>query len=260
MIHHTFSFLHGIGERLERRFWRSGILTWDDFIAAEGIEGLGPESKSLYDSQLTAHAKHLAQGDARHFARTMKRRDHWKLYEVFGGEAVCLDIETNGLRPEYGGYATVVGLYDGYDWTCLVKDENLTTDNLNRALSGYKCLITFYGAAFDVPFLQRCFPGVRFDIPHFDLCFAARRVGFNGGLKKLEVECGVCREEAVRGLNGYDAVKLWDRAERGSLEARNLLLVYNREDTRNLLALAGLLYRKLKVSTGIEQFVTCGIA
>jgi hypothetical protein len=97
-------------------------------------------------------------------------------------------------------------------------------------------------------------------MPHFDLCFAARRVGFNGGLKKLEVECGVCREEAVRGLNGYDAVKLWDQAERGNLEARNLLIVYNREDTRNLMSLAGLLYRRLRASTGIEEFVTCGIA
>jgi uncharacterized protein YprB with RNaseH-like and TPR domain len=65
---------------------------------------------------------------------------------------------------------------------------------------------------------------------------------------------GIERDDAVRGMNGYDAVKLWGHAANGSSEALELLLTYNREDTINLLRLANLLYHDLKVSTGIEAY------
>ncbi|MBA4349011.1 MAG: hypothetical protein C0415_03360 [Thermodesulfovibrio sp.] len=255
MIRHTFSLLNGIGEKLERHLWRRGILAWDDFCNCKEIEGISPERKRVYDNQLMQSSMELSIGNAEYFAKIMKRREHWRLFNAFKNEAVGLDIETNGFQPGQGGYVTVVGLYDGYDSKCLVRGENLTAENLNRALSGYKCLITFYGAAFDIPFLLRSFPGIRFDIPHFDLCFAARKLGINGGLKKLETLFDIDREDVVKGMNGYDAVKLWEQAKKGSLEARELLLTYNREDTMHLLKLAGILYRKLRNSTGIEEFI-----
>ncbi|MCL4491827.1 MAG: ribonuclease H-like domain-containing protein [Nitrospirae bacterium] len=260
MIRHTFSLLNGIGGKLERHVWRKGILTWDGFCKAKEIDGISPERKSIYDSQLMQASIELGIGNAEYFARIMKRREHWRLFDAFKNGAVCLDIETNGLQPGYGGYATVIGFYNGLDWRYLIKGENLTAENLNRELSGYKCLITFYGSAFDVPFLLRSLSGVRFDIPHFDLCFAARRLDINGGLKKLETLFGIDRDDIVKGMNGYDAVKLWEQAKKGSKEARELLLVYNKEDTINLMRLADILYQKLKSSTGIEEFIACGCA
>jgi len=107
-------------------------------------------------------------------------------------------------------------------------------------------------------FLLRSFPGVRFDIPHFDLCFAAKRLGFRGGLKRLETEMGIERDEDVRGLDGYDAVRLWEHARSGSEEARSLLIKYNREDTVNLMGIAATLYERLRVSTGIGAYLSCG--
>jgi uncharacterized protein YprB with RNaseH-like and TPR domain len=143
-----------------------------------------------------------------------------------------------------------------------VHGENLNAENLNRELAGHKCLITFYGAAFDVPFLLRTLPGVKFDMPHFDLCFTARRVKMEGGLKKLEVMLGIDRDESVKGMNGYDAVKLWDQARRGSSEALERLLTYNREDTRHLPVIAAVLYEKMKMLSGIEEYaqgrLACG--
>ncbi|MBZ0154737.1 MAG: ribonuclease H-like domain-containing protein [Alphaproteobacteria bacterium] len=260
MIRHTFSLLNGIGEKLERHLWRAGILTWNDFCSRKEINGISPERKSMYDNQLLQASMELGVGNAEYFARIMKRREHWRLFDTFRKDAVCLDIETNGFQPESGGYVTVVGLYDGNEWKCLIRGENLTVENLKRELSGYKCLITFYGSAFDVPFLMRSFPGVRFDIPHFDLCFGSRRLDINGGLKKLEELFGIERKEVVKGMNGYDAVKLWEQARKGSAEARELLLLYNREDTMNLLRLADILYPRLRSSTGIGEFVTCGYA
>ena len=259
MIRNTFSILNGIGEKLERRLWEKGILTWNDFIDSKDIDVISPERKSAYDETLSAASEKLNSGNAVYFAKTVKRREHWRFFEVFKGDVLCLDIETNGYQPNDGGYVTVVGLYDGYDWRHLVKGENLTLENLNRELSDYKCLLTYYGASFDIPFLQKTFPGVRFDIPHFDLCFAAKKLGYRGGLKKLEGLLGIERDESVRGMDGYDAVRLWELAVRGDDSALRLLLTYNREDTVNLFAVAEKLYPQLKQSTGIEEFI-CGPA
>jgi uncharacterized protein YprB with RNaseH-like and TPR domain len=246
--------LNGIGEKLERHIWRGGVLTWDDFCNCKEVAGISPERKASYDSELSRASTELKTGNAEYFAQAMKRREHWRLFDEFRDGAVCLDIETNGYQPNQGGYVTVVGLYDGYDWKCFVRGENLTAENLNNALEGYKCLITFYGACFDVPFLLKTFPTVKFNIPHFDLCFAARRLKIEGGMKKLETMFGIERDDSVKGMDGYAAVKLWERAALGSAEARDTLIAYNREDTQNLLAMADILYNRLKDSTGFEEY------
>lgn len=260
MIRNTFSMLNGIGEKLERRLWAGGILTWEDFVAASDIGFISPERKAAFDWSLYTAAQKLGERDAVFFARNVRRREHWRLFEIFKRDSLYLDIETNGLMPGRGGYVTVVGLYDGHDWRCLVAGDNLTAENLRRELSGYKCLVTFYGSSFDVPFLQRIFPEVRFDMPHFDLCFAAKRLGIGGGLKKIEVLFDIERDGEVKGMDGYDAVRLWEYARRGDEDARRLLLCYNREDTINLLRIADILYHRLKQSTGIEEHLVCGAA
>jgi uncharacterized protein YprB with RNaseH-like and TPR domain len=97
-------------------------------------------------------------------------------------------------------------------------------------------------------------------MPHFDLCFCVKRLGFKGGLKKLEYDLGIARDETVVGLDGYAAVKLWESAKKGSAEALEKLITYNREDTVNLLQIANILYERLKHSTGIEEYLSCGVA
>ncbi len=255
MIRNTFSILNGIGEKLERKLWKNGILTWDDFINAPDIDFINPNKKPLFDEYLSSASRELDNANAGYFADSIKRREHWRLFDVFKGEAACLDIETNGLMPDKGGYVTVVGIYDGFDYKCFVKGNGLTPENIKRELSGYKYLITFYGAAFDIPFLMRTMPDTEFDIPHFDLCFCARKLGFKGGLKRLESDIGIERPEAVRGMDGYDAVKLWEFARRGDTGALDLLITYNREDTVNLFRMADIIYQRLRTQTGIEYFL-----
>lgn len=260
MIRNTFCILDGIGEKLEKRLWRKGILTWQDFRDADAMFGFSLERKRLFDESLFYDSVALHSGDAGYFSTRVKRREHWRLFELFKDNAVCLDIETNGFQPQNGGYVTMVGLFDGYDYKCLVRGRDLTAANLDRELQRYKCLITFYGAAFDIPFLLRSFRGIKFNLPHFDLCFAAKRLKLQGGLKKLEADLGILRDESVQGLDGYDAVKLWEFSESGSTEALELLIAYNREDTVNLMEMASILYGRLKHSTGIEEYLSCGVA
>ncbi len=255
MIENTFSIVNGIGERLERHIWRNGIFTWDDFINADFIPGISYEKKSYSDSILLKFSNALEKRDSRFFYSSVKKREHWRLFSTFKDKAVCLDIETNGREPGYGGYVTVIGFYDGVEYSCMVRGKNLNLENIQRIIDQYDCLITFYGSAFDIPFLLKEFPNLRFDIPHFDLCFSARRLGLKGGLKKLERYFGIKRDETVEGLSGYDAVLLWQMWRKGSREALELLLEYNREDTLNLMRLADIIYRLLRESTGIDQYL-----
>lgn len=254
MIRNTFSLLNGIGEKFERRLWRNGILTWDDFCNRSQIFGINHSKKNLYDGQLNILSNELLKGNAQFLATAIKRNEHWRLFEEFKGDVVCLDIETNGLHFKYGGYITMVGLYDGLDWKYLIKGETLSSKNLLKELNGYKYLITFSGAGFDVPFLRNSFPDVKFNIPHFDLCIAARKLGIKGGMKKIEDFFGIPRDDSVKGFNGYDAVKLWRHCQKGSLEARQLLLNYNMYDTINLLRLADILYKMLRSRSGIDSY------
>jgi hypothetical protein len=255
MIRNTFSILNGIGEKLERKLWSAGILTWDEFIHASDITFISAQKKAIFNESLSSALDALDHADAGYFSRTIKRRDHWRLFDIFKGESACLDIETNGFMPGSGGVVTVVGIYNGFDYKCFIRHENLTADNVMEEISKYKYLITFYGSGFDIPYLLRAMPGMKFEIPHFDICFGTRRLGFRGGLKKLESELGIFRDEMVKNMDGYDAVKLWEYVQRGNSDALHLLTLYNKEDTVNLFAIADIIYQRLRFQTGIEQYL-----
>lgn len=209
------------------------------------------------DERLGRAQERLSEGDAEYFSRTMARREHWRLFDAFGqdGEAVCLDIETNGFMPDAGGYVTVVGLYDGKDYLALIKGNGLSAERLSGELKKYKYLITFFGSVFDVPFLERTMPGVDFRMPHFDLCFGAKKIGLGGGLKKVEEKLGIQRPGGVKGMDGYDAVLMWEASRRGREGALERLVDYNREDTVNLMGLAKTVYSGLREKTGISDFL-----
>lgn len=254
VIRNTFIILEGIGNKLEKRLWREGILTWDQFIETKNLSFLSPIRKGFFDEILFSANSELNERNSVYFAHALKKVEHWRLYDVFKGDSVCLDIETNGLPPGKGGYVTVVGIYDGQTYRYFIRGENLTTDTLNEELSKYKYLITFYGSVFDIPFLKTCFQQLMLDIPHFDLCFGARRTGLKGGLKSLEQYFEIKRENKVKGMDGYDAVLLWKEAEKGNSKALDLLILYNREDTVNLFKIAENIYIRLKKLTGIEDY------
>ena len=69
---------------------------------------------------------------------------------------------------------------------------------------------------------------------HVDLRFLLKRLGYRGGLKKIEPHFGILRPPEVAGMDGYEAVLLWQRHRRGDRTALELLLTYNREDVLNL--------------------------
>lgn len=259
MIRNTFLLLDGIGEKREKKLWREGILTWEDFFCCNEVLDIDCQKKRIYDTFLQKALKALGCKDFQFFSQNLKKREHWRLFEEFMEDALCLDIETNGFTPEKGGYVTVVGLYSKKGYTALVRGENLSAKSLQDILDNHKYLITFYGSIFDIPFLKKEFPNLQIDhIPHFDLFFAGKRLGIQGGLKKLETLFLIERDEELKGLNGYDAVRFWKQYLSGSSESLEFLISYNRADTKNLFKLGNIFYKLLRIQAGIEEFITDG--
>lgn len=255
MIRNTFIHLDGLGEKTERRLWGKGILTWEDFLEKSEIDFLSAGRKAEIDLNLSIATSHLADGDAGYFRTALKTSEHWRLYDEFGTDAVFLDIETNGLQPDSGGYPTLVGIADRQGFfKVFVQGQDLNAHNIMTALDGRKCLVTFFGSVFDIPFLLKTLPGFEIDMPHFDLCFGGKKIGLSGGLKNVEKAMGIARPSEVDGMSGYDAVLLWQRYQQGDAKALERLIQYNREDTVNLIRLADAVYSGLRSRSGIEEY------
>lgn len=154
-----------------------------------------------------------------------------------------LDIETGD-----GGQVTVVGIYrEDRGFRQLVGGE-ITDVAVWGALEGVETLCTYNGDRFDLPILERqCRLDLRSRFRSLDLLRECRRAGLKGGLKRMEERFGIAR--ATRGVNGWDALRLWARYENyGDRDALRLLLDYNREDVMNLVQL-----ERIVVGVGLES-------
>jgi uncharacterized protein YprB with RNaseH-like and TPR domain len=245
MIKNSFVFLDRIGYKKEERLWRYDILCWDDFLDSKGVSGISSGEKERYDRELEHAGSCLKSNDSRYFSKRLKSRDHWRLYPEFKDRACYIDIETTGLNP-HTSEITVIGVSDGRRVKSFVKGINLSEEALVEELSKHRILISFYGSAFDLPFIMKKYPQVRLTIPHIDLCFTGRRAGLSGGLKTIEKELGISREEDIDGVDGLEAIRLWKKWEKqGDREALEQLLEYNRADVANLRTLSEIVYQRM---------------
>jgi len=238
MIESSFCFLPGVGPKIEHRLWQDGITTWAEFLSYDSIEGIGRARKALYNDSLVQAQNRRAAEDARYFGVALRRRDHWRLYEWLRSRALYLDIETDSF-----GQITIVGLYGRGQFTPLIRGESLDHRRLRDELVHYDLLATFCGATFDLPRLLASYPDLPLDHPHIDLCFLGKQLGYHGGLKSIEAQLGISRVSRVEGLDGSDAVVLWNRwRHRRDSDARERLVAYNHADCVNLEPLAERFY------------------
>ncbi len=229
MLKRTFVHLPGVGLKTEAQMWRSGLATWEDFLDARRVTWFGPARLAWFKSLLQKSLRHLDRPD--YFAVCMPPAEHWRLFRHFRSKTAYLDIETSGAAWAEMA-VTVVGLYDGRIMRQFVLGQNL--QEFPEALADFEVLVTFNGSQFDLPVLKAYFPDLCLPPLHLDLRFILARLGFKGGLKKIEPRFGIHRAPEVANMNGYDAVLLWERFQRGDLTARKLLLQYNQEDVLNL--------------------------
>jgi len=251
VLEHTFIHIQGIGEKTERSLWQRGIRTWQDLLDYDGSAfPRGRDHfvrKTLEDSFRHRH-------DIRYFRERLPAGEHWRLYDSFREEAVYLDIETSG---GYQGMdeITVIGIYDGREVRSFVSGANLSDFEL--AIADYRLIITFNGTSFDLPCIRRSFPNITLPDTHIDLRFLLRKLGYKGGLKKIEKEAGIQRESAVDGMDGFDAVRLWRAHLWGDPAALDLLIRYNTADIVDLEPLARLACGQMKARL-LSHFETEG--
>ena len=244
MIERTFLIAKGIGPKKERDLWSEGIITWNDFIDRDSIDCVKERKKQECDLLFKECYRMLDDRDAYGLGEMLKTGEHWRLFDRFRDNAAYLDIETDGLSRD--SLVTVVTVHTKKDTVTLTHGRDLDAETLSDALEGSKILVTFNGCCFDVPVLKNSFPNVDFDMPHYDLRFASRKAGFKGGLKSLEKDLGIFRDEDIEGVDGQEAVRLWKLWERKhDKDALRRLTEYNRADTVNLESIADTVYRRL---------------
>ncbi|HEV2316132.1 MAG TPA: ribonuclease H-like domain-containing protein [Thermoplasmata archaeon] len=231
MLRSTFLHLSGVGPWTEAQLWRSGVTDWETFLERAEVPGISGDRKSRFDTELRLGQSALAARSADWFADRLPTSEHWRLYEAFRSETAFLDIETTGLSP-YDGIVTVVTVHGGGRTRSFVADEDL--EELPAYLGRYRVLCSFNGIYFDVPFLEVAFPQWVAPRAHIDLRFVLRRLGYSGGLKRIEQVLGLGDRSGVEGVDGFQAVQLWHDYRRGNRAALDRLVRYNRADTVNL--------------------------
>lgn len=250
MLRNSFIFLPRIGEVRERRLWREGVLDWDAYRQADvvaRVRGVGERTRDRHVELLDELDRALSAEAWPLVGQVFPDAEHWRLFPELCDRAVYLDIETTGTGRTSD--VTVVGMRGPFGEEALVRGQDLTSEAVRTRLEDASLIVTFYGSVFDLPFLERAGFAVP-DRPHLDLCFALRRVGYSGGLKSIEVQLGLARDDDLRGLDGYDAVRLWRRWHRDRDEAAlDRLVRYNIADIANLEVLAETCYRELHAST-----------
>ena len=242
MLTQSFIHLPHVGRVTESEIWDAGIGDWDDFASASElparIRGRGERLRAL----VRRSRERYERRNTGYFNGVLPIKERWRMYADFRDKAAFLDIETTGLSAE-NGIITLIGVLDGDGYTAYVYDENLA--DFREALERYELIVTFNGAAFDLPFIEHHFGRIFGGVAHLDLRFPLKRAGFSGGLKAIEAQAQVGRPSALSALNGYDAVRLWRLWQRGSDEARQTLVRYNAEDVASLPALAEIVYNRL---------------
>ena len=225
-IEQSYIPVRGVGEQTERELWRAGITHWNDFDGSV----VGATTADRIETFIETATDRLDAGDSRFFDEQFPSSERWRFYENFREDTCFFDIETTGLSQERDDVTTVSFHQDG-ETTTLVQGDNLTAGALREQFDDAALVATFNGARFDVPFLETSFD-VDVDVPHVDLMYPCKRLGLTGGLKSIEQEVGIGRDEPD--ITGQDAVRLWHEYERGSEEALDTLVRYNRDDARNL--------------------------
>lgn len=239
-----FSIFKGVGFKKEQIIYSHGIKNWDDYVKANEIKGVSAKLHVSICEQIEKWDAALHGFDSKFFFQNLKTRNHWMLFSLFSDNVCYLDIETTGLSPDHHNI-TLVGLYNGSNYVDLVRGHNLSKQQIQAILKDCKLLVTFYGLCFDIPFLVKKFVGINLDIPHFDLCFGGRKIGLTGGLKLIEQELGISRDQKISNVNGFEAVKLWHSYNGGNKRALKKLRDYCKEDTVNLSKLAPIIFANL---------------
>lgn len=151
---------------------------------------------------------------------------------------IYLDIET-----EWDRTLTVLGFHSRETGTVQLVGSEITARRLRSVLPKTGRLVTFNGHCFDLPVIHKQL-GIHLRSTHdsVDLRYVCARCQMAGGQKLVEQRLGIVRDTA--GVDGREAIRLWNRYLRGEREALDLLLAYNEEDILGMKEIETILKRR----------------
>ncbi len=134
------------------------------------------------------------------------KKMEWRAIPNYQGNIAYLDVETTGLSKDRDKLTTIA-VFDGEKVHTFVQGKNL--QDFKMFITQYPAIATFNGKSFDIPFIKH---HLNMEIPHlhFDVCLLLRKIGIEGGLKKIEKRLNISRG-IMSELDGFHAVKLWYR-------------------------------------------------
>jgi uncharacterized protein len=232
----TFLMLHGIGPGAEAKIKASGLSNWNLALEYPDQLPLKGEKKMAFINELERFREHFLTERLRPLVAALPTKEHWRILADFREKASYFDIETDGLSI-YESEPTVICCHHRGQMLTFIRGQNL--DDFCNILPEIELMVSFNGASFDVPFVQNYFDMPTFPCPHVDLRWICHHKGLKGGLKQIERDIGLVREEGVEGVDGMEAVYLWQRYQRrGDVASLKRLVHYCQADVFGLVELA----------------------
>ncbi len=237
MIKTSFIFLERIRKNKEQSLWSQGIKDWPTFLNTSKIRGIAPAKKAYYNRKIHEAQQALHHDNSAYFTDKLPSTQTWRLYDYFKDDACFLDIEIDSYDR-----INLIGISNYYQTNHFVQTINLTKPQIEQELAKYKLVITFNGASFDLPKIQKQLH-LTTTIPHIDLKPLCQKLNLLGGLKEVEKTLNLKRPPHLYG-NPVDLWKAFHAS--GDKEYLDLLLQYNAQDIENLKAIMEYCYKKMK--------------
>jgi uncharacterized protein len=230
MLKNTFMHIPRVNRQTEVQIWNSDIYSWQDFLDKEDKLKMPPARKSTIadNAEKSIDALHKKNFD---FFSTLPVNQHWRIYSELREKTCFLDIETTGLSKLYNDI-TLIGMHSSNGTKIFQNGDNL--EKFQDELKKYQMIVTFNGKCFDLPFIRQKFPDVCINQYHADLRFVMADLGFRGGLKNIEKQRGIVRDDELDGVDGFEAVRLWHKFRKGDESSLLKLKKYLTADVENL--------------------------
>lgn len=242
MINQTFLHCFGIGPKTEEKLQSLGFNTWEDCLKNPEMLPFSPNKKDRFLNCISQSINDLNDGNLNHIISQLPQKEHWRILESFYQDATYFDIETTGLSS-YDNYTTVISAYRNGELKTFVYGENL--DDFLDLVDNSTLLVTFNGNCFDIPFLENSFNIPQINCPYIDLRWICYHQGYSGGLKSIERQLGVPRPKGIAEIDGFEAVRLFHKWQKGDLNSRKKLIKYCQVDSLTVFLISELILQDM---------------
>lgn len=204
----TFVHMKGIGPKANQKLIDNGINNWALARRSDLVMPFSQSKRISFLAELDDWCEEIEHDRWLRLIAALPKAEHWRVLADNIDRCSYFDIETDGLSM-YEGEPTVIVCYHQGELLTYTNGENM--DDFPELLNHIEFLVSFNGSSFDVPYVQTYFNIPTFPCPHIDLRWVCHHKGLTGGLKWIEKQLGLQRDDTVVGVDGREAIVLWQQ-------------------------------------------------